>query len=92
VQQQEIGQEERQVGKTVIVAGKGDAREIAADDRLSLREFGTRTQESYADDSQESAVGGTGAPGRDQYLRRLARSQGQNWRSPKLGSGLGESE
>ena len=33
-----------------------------------------RKKVGYADNSQESAVGGTGTPGRDQDLRRLARS------------------
>ena len=51
-----------------------------------------RTKAVYADDNQESSVDGTGAPGRDQDLRRLALTQEQSWRSPKLGSGLGGSE
>jgi len=39
-----------------------------------------RKKAGYADHNQESAVDGTGAPGRDQDLRGLARSQDHNWR------------
>ena len=68
----EIEQQEKQLGRTLIAAGRESPRPV----RLSSSEYSGHVSKKagYADDNQEKAVGGTGAPGKDQHHRRHARS------------------
>ena len=64
----EIEQQEKQLGRTLIAAGRERPRPVS----LCPSEYSghVRKNAGYA----ENAVGGTGAPGKDLYLRRRARS------------------